>query len=414
MPMPFDTPADSAGGTREGADGLGAVPFPREPLPTGQSVLWRPTMQELARPDADTTLIFMAQRALAAVEDHLRAAPDQALVGFLVGRVFETPDTGLPFVVVHGAVRVPQVIVGGASESVVGQSLGPAQRALPPEDGVVVGWYRSDPTGALRITTDDHQAHVRHFHRPWQIALLMTIRPQPVGTRGGVFRPVGEAGSAAPYLPFYELLDAENNRDGWKRPSVAWSNYWSPDPAVWRLRPTTELHPPSAPAARPRRFTPIPPDEGDQSHVAWRGPRGRVPRRWWIMGGAALLGAVWLGVRLGVGPGSVAPSAAGTTAPPPAPAVTPPESLTAHAVEQALDAYQLRASMFASQQMTCTELAQGLADVDDAWLRYTMAKAQKPDNAAPGDTTLPTPERRLADKVDQVEGNFERSGCPRP
>jgi hypothetical protein len=45
--------------------------------------------------------------------------------------------------------------------------------------------------------------------------------------------------------------------------------------------------------------------------------------------------------------------------------------------------------------------------VDDAWLRYTMAKA-------PGDTTGATAEQRLAADVDEVEADFERSACPRP
>src|SRR5437762_7255526 len=161
------TPGDSSGGMAR---------FPRQALPTDQSVLWRPAVQELARPDDEPSLIFIAQRALAAVEDHLVSAPHEALLGFLVGRVFETPETGMPYVIVHGAVRVPQMIVDGASERVVAQALAAAQRMLPPEDGVVVGWYRSDPTGVLKISPDDHLAHVRHFPGPWQVVLLMTIR----------------------------------------------------------------------------------------------------------------------------------------------------------------------------------------------------------------------------------------------
>src|SRR5437867_2835049 len=108
----------------------------------------------------------------------------------------------------------------GAPGRLVAESLAAAQRMLPPEDGVVVGWYRSDPTGFLKISTDDHQAHVRHFQRPWQFALLVTIRP--TGTRAGFFRPAGDPGSLVTYLPFYELLDAEAYRDGWKHPRVSW------------------------------------------------------------------------------------------------------------------------------------------------------------------------------------------------
>jgi hypothetical protein len=402
--------------------GPGEAPFPREPLPTVQSVLWRPTIQELAHPDSDLSPIFLAQRAVAAVEEHLRAAPEQTLVGFLVGRVYATPDTGTPYVVVHGAVRVPQAIVAGATEPVVGQSLGAAQRALSPEHGVVVGWYRSDPPpGALRITPDDHQAHVQHFHRPWQIALLVSIRPAPVGVRGGVFRPVGPVGSPVPYLPFYELLDAENDRDGWKRPYVAWSTYWSPDPAVWRLRPSPQPHTePPAPSPRPRRITPIPPNQGDDFHVAWRGPRSHVAGRWWILGGTVLVAAVWLGIRLGAGGAVPVTASTSPESRAPSPQSSPQSSPESRApspqpVLQSLDAYRLRSRLFANRQMTCAELGQGLADLDDAWLRYTMAKTQTAGaGAAPGDTTLTPAERQLAANVDSVEADFERSGCPRP
>src|SRR5437764_896066 len=263
--MTGDTAGDSSGRVAR---------FPRQPLPAEQSVLWRPAVQELARPDDEPSLIFLAQRALAAVEDHLVSAPHEALLGFLVGRVFETPETGTPYVIVHGAVRVPQMIVDGASERVVTQALAAAQRMLPPEDGVVVGWYRSDPAGVLKISPDDHAAHVRHFPRHWQVALLVTVRPG--GTRGGCFRPAGDPGSPSPYLPFYELLDADSFRDGWKQPRVSWSNYWSPDPAVWRVRAEPARAPRVTPSERPSgasRFIPIvEPDDYDDP--AWRLPRG--------------------------------------------------------------------------------------------------------------------------------------------
>ena len=399
--MTFDGPF--TGSTAGDSSGAGEARFPRQPLPTDQSVLWRPAVQELARPDDDPSLIFIAQRALAAVEDHLVSAPHEALLGFLVGRVFETPETGMPYVIVHGAVRVPQMIVDGASERVVTQALAAAQRMLPPEDGVVVGWYRSDPTGVLKISADDHLAHVRHFPGPWQVVLLMTIRPS--GARGGCFRPAGEPGSPAPYLPFYELLDAENFRDGWKQPRVTWSNYWSPDPAVWRVRSEPARPPRVTPSGRPSgagRFIPIvEPDEYDDP--AWRGPRrrGSGAWRWWLLALAAVTGAVALGVRLGLGPSQA------TESPPPqaaAPAASAPSSQAsaADSVRQAIAGYREQASLFAARRTACADLARGLTAVDEAWLHYTLSAPA----AAGGDS--------LAADVDQVEADFERSGCPRP
>ena len=388
--------------------------FPAQPPPTAQSVLWRPAIQELAPPEGDTSLIFIAQRTLAAVEDHLVGAPHRPLLGYLVGRVLQAPDTGMSYVVAHGVVRVPQAIADGATEQLVGDTLAAAQRLLPPEHGVVVGWYRSDPTGQHMISPDDHRAHVLHFQRPWQFALVVNIRP--AGTRGGFFRPTGDPGSRVVYLPFYELLDAAASHDGWKRPRVSWSNYWSPDPAVWRAQ--AEAPRPSGGAAR--RLAPIiPPDADEDFEVAWVRTMGggRGAWRWWLLAGAAgaaVLGAIVLGVRLGLRPADTSPTPEATPQPGPvaAPEPTAAAAVRRAAVRRAIAEYRSRESLLAKHRMTCDDLARGLADVDDQWLHYTLA--------APGggsgseDTTLATPEGRLAADVETVEADFERSGCPRP
>jgi len=71
-------------------------------------------------------------------------------------------------------------------------------------------------------------------------------------------------------------------------------------------------------------------------------------------------------------------------------------------VRQAIAAYRHQASLFAGRQTACADLARGLSAVDEAWLRYSLASP----SAAAGDS--------LAADVDQVEADFERSGCPRP
>jgi len=224
------------------------------------------------------------------------------------------------------------------------------------------------------------------------------------------------------YLPFYELLDAEASHDGWKRPRVSWSNYWSPDPAVWRAQ--AESPRPSGGAAR--RLAPIiPPDSDEDFDVAWVRTMGggRGAWRWWLLAGAAgaaVLGAIVLGVRLGLRPADTSPPPPEAT-PQPSPVAAPEPTAAAAvrraavrraAVRGAIAEYRSRESLVAKHQMTCDDLARGLADVDDQWLHYTLA--------APGggsgseDTTLATPEGRLAADVETVEADFERSGCPRP
>ena len=390
--------------------------FPQQAMPTAQSVLWRPAIQELASPDSDLSPIFIAQRALAAVEDHLHSAPRQALLGFLVGRVFE--DAGQPYLVVHGAIRVPQVIVGGATEGLVAQSLAAAQRVIRPEDGVVVGWYKSDPGGTVELSPQDHAAHVRHFHEPWQVAMIVTPGP-PQTSRGGFFRPTGDLDSPTPYLSFYELLDGETFRDGWKQPRVLWINYWSPDPAVWRVNRATTPRPARlTPFQRPsgsRRSGPtvLPGDERHDSGPRWRG-LPRIPWQWGaaaVVALAAVVGAVLLGIRIGLGTASApmtttaAPVEAADTTP-----VRSPEAAAMDLVRRAIETYRTRAKLFGSHQATCDDLARAFSDVDEQWLHYTLAAPQ----TAPEDTTTATPQGRLAADVDEVESDFERSGCPRP
>src|SRR5437870_142291 len=204
--------------------------FTEQPLPTARSVLWRPAVQELARPDVDPCFVFVAQPAIAAVEDQLRSGPHQGLVGFLVGRVLTNPDTGFLYVVIDRAMPVPQLSVAGASERDVTQSLTAVQRIVQPADGEgeIVGWYRTQPSGEPRISAADHEAHLRSFQHPWHVALVVAGGSK--GLKGGVFRPAGDPGSPVPYLSFFELLGGSGDQDASGPSSMSWSNYWSPNP----------------------------------------------------------------------------------------------------------------------------------------------------------------------------------------
>ena len=142
----------------------------------------------------------------------------------------------------------------------------------------------------------------------------------------------------------------------------------------------------------------------------------RLPRRagvwgWLILAAGAVVGAIALGLYLGLR----------ADTPPPSPTAGPaaqtssapaPEIVAATAVQRAIEAYQLRATLFTNHQMTCSDLATGLAEVDARWLAYTLASPP----AATGDTAAAKPGggHGLEADVDQVEADFERSGCPRP
>src|SRR5205823_5729595 len=122
-------------------------------------------------------------------------------------------------------------------------------------------------------------------------------------------------------------------------------------------------------------------------------------------GGAALLaaGAYVAGQFLGRRPGS-APAAA-PLAPSSAPSL--PAAVETDAVQRALEAYQLRASLFAGRRMTCDDLGRGLADLDAQWLQYNLTLRRAGVQA---DSELGAPDEALARAVAQAENDFEETG----
>jgi proteasome lid subunit RPN8/RPN11 len=376
-----------------------------EPLPTARSVLWRPAAQELARPETDPGFIFIAQRVIAAVEDQLRSGPNQGLVGFLVGRVRTNPDTGFLYLVIDRAMPVPQLSVA-ESDRVVTQSLAAVQRTVQPPDGELVGWYRTQPSGEPRISAADHEAHLRSFQRPWHVALV--VAGGPADATGGLFRPAGDPGSPVPYMPFFELLEASSDQGASSPSIVSWTTYWSPNAPPRRAAElpqartsgerTFDRRPSSA-----RRIPIAGPDVADEDDddPAFRRRPTRRPEpggawRWWIAAVALVVVATvtieewWLHR-----PATLGEVPAATVS------IRAEPAVSAEPVRRAIAAYRQRAGLFANRQMTCADLAPGLADVDDEWLRYLK-------------TAPPTSDRSVATEVEAVEAEFERTGCPRP
>ena len=76
----------------------------------------------------------------------------------------------------------------------------------------------------------------------------------------------------------------------------------------------------------------------------------------------------------------------------------------------AISAFTMRASMYDSRRMPCTGLARGLAQVEDAWLAYNMARK----DLMTVDPTRDTRDKSLYSDVRTVEVRFERSSCTRP
>lgn len=77
----------------------------------------------------------------------------------------------------------------------------------------------------------------------------------------------------------------------------------------------------------------------------------------------------------------------------------------------AISAFTMRASMYDTRRMPCSGLARGLAQVEDGWLSYNMARK---DLMATPDPARDARDRSLYADVRAVEVRFERSSCARP
>jgi hypothetical protein len=105
----------------------------------------------------------------------------------------------------------------------------------------------------------------------------------------------------------------------------------------------------------------------------------------------------------------------------PAAATTPAAPATADPAVLALDRLSDSVSIslrgfgnserqFAAHQIDCPALAEGLAQVEAAWVSYSIVKRR----AVPLDATRQSRDQTLDASVDSVDRNFDRTGCPRP
>ncbi len=157
---------------------------------------------------------------------HLRSDPEQELLGFLLGELYECPETGARYVVVNAAVRT-------------GHAIAESDRILIPEEewlGVqlevrrrrtqLIGWYHSAPFVGPHPARADLDTHRALFTEPWQCGLVIaTTGEAPAGAF--VRSLMGERTGGGVLVPFYELADEDEPipADGRKRTLIDWVNY---------------------------------------------------------------------------------------------------------------------------------------------------------------------------------------------
>ena len=469
-----------------------------QPMPMDRAILWNPVKKEGAgRPSGRSPYpVFFQQEAVVALQDHLKASPQHAIFGFLIGSLYRDPEMGVLYAVIDKTLRLNQAIYGDKTEVVVARLWDRMQEQLAKTSGRLLGWYHSHPGQALSLTTHDVETHVKFFAEPWQVAVLVASEAE--GVIGGFFRSGSSQAWAETPLAFYELLQPDSIRaDGKKRSFITWKNYKaynpvSPKPAPPRpappstddlpiIRSAADDEAAPAPSAKTRPAAPVfvrdeprppPPAPTPRSTVSPPKPRppspppreaprpprrtpapsfrlleqeGRPTRRrrsrrglWFtllalllIVGGGAAAGYWYYFVSqpgaplpfgldslpFGLGPRRAPPP--GTT---PRPATRPapaPRADTTFArfdrlsdtLTSALRNYHDRAALFANRQIDCAALARGYAAIGDLWIGYI---AERRERIAALDPRRAARDQGLYAGIDSVEGQFEKSRCPRP
>jgi len=378
--------------------------YRERPMPVGAAILWSPVglaSANLAYP------IFITQRALDAVHVQLAGLPEgSSSLGFLVGGMYQTPDTRAPYIVVESTIHLPWSISGGHLEAALRQGRVIAQEEVRRSGAQLLGWYHSHVAPHARLSESDVAAHLACFDQPWNIALVVARGLQ---LTGGVFRIASRTGWSNEYLPFYELAEDDSVAPGERAVThLTWANYRTHGVELsTSLASQLDVGPPLL-------LFPDEPDlDGDAPLPAPMRRRG-LPApvvkvvRFGAMGlvaGASLFGAY----QVFAGPdGGTAGSETGAVT-----AAVTPEGLDrlADSVAFAVTAFEIRLRLLDGRKMVCSDLAQGLMEIEARWMAHTAARKAA---GVTRDSARIARDRRLNTDVGAVERGYARTGCPRP
>ena len=234
------------------------VPHRRKALPLTQSIHWVPA--DTTAPADDAYLVFMHQRALNALYDHLRSSADKGVLGFLLGHLYEDPTSSKRFAVIELVMRLTVAIYGDKTTVVVSRVWDKMQEELTRSGAQLLGWYHSHPPAGIELASGDLETHATYFGEPWQWALVIATGRD--GSTAGLYRPNREGGDGGVILPFYELLDPRSvTPEGKKRSSVRWLNYkpHKPPPGVTTGRSGPVPAMPETLSFKPAAAPPAPP-----------------------------------------------------------------------------------------------------------------------------------------------------------
>jgi proteasome lid subunit RPN8/RPN11 len=382
----------------------GTVGDSRErPIPVGAAILWTPVGLAGAAPSYP---IFVTQQALDAVHAHLAVLEGASSLGFLVGGMYQTPDTRAPYIIVESTIRLPWAIGGDHLAAALRQGLIIAQEEVRRSGAQLLGWYHSHVAAHARLSVSDVAAHVACFDQPWHVALVVARGAE---LTGGVFRIASRTAWSNEYLPFYELPEDDSRvPDGRTVPHLTWANY-----RTHGVELSTSLAAKALDVGPPVLLFPDEPDSETDAlpapvrRRALPAPVARAARfgALGLVAGASLFGAYRV---FASGPDDAAGRANGAVS---AAVMTATLDRLADTVAFAVTAFELRLRLFDGRKMVCSDLAIGLVDLEARWITHSAARKA---TAATLDSTRIARDRRLNAEVGAVERGFARTGCPRP
>jgi proteasome lid subunit RPN8/RPN11 len=365
-------------------------------MPVGAAILWTPVGLAGGAPAYP---IFITQQALDAVHAQLAELPDGASsIGFLVGGIYQTPDTHAPYIIVESTIHLPWSIGGDHLAAALRQGRVIAQDEVGHTGAQLLGWYHSHVAPHARLSVSDVAAHVACFDQPWHIALVVARGTEL--TTGGVFRIASRTAWSNEYLPFYELpADGDSTH-------LTWANYRTHgvELSTSRAHEAREIAPPlllfpdntdpdsdTLPAPPRRRTLPAP-----VVRAVRFGALG-------LVAGASLFGAYRM---FASGPDDARASTAAS-------AVPTVEALDrlADTVAFAVSAFDIRLRLYDGRKMLCSDLAVGLMHLESRWMAHSAARKTA---SAPVDSARIARDRHLNADVGSVERDYARTGCPRP
>jgi len=403
--------------------GVSGPEHARLAFPPAGTLLWTPRRpgHGAPAPSADGPYELAIEReTLAAVLDHVAGDRRESRFGFLLGRLFRCPDTGVHYAVVDRAIPAKEAFSEEAPGAYLLRAWAEAQRELWRHPGVLLGWYHSHRLLGLLLSEGDLDVNRRYFGEPWQCCLLLV--PDEARPLGAVFRPGLQEQDGPPGREptrFWELPGA--GRAAGRPSPLDWTNYERADRAASGARGAgpgpgagvaVETSASTAGEGATRAVPLVIPE--DTEEVLPVPPQGRRPK--WTTVAGVLVGFLVLAalavLALVPAPEPSSPSA-GVAGPsrPPVSAELARFRGAASDLRAAVDRYEERARDFDAGRIGCDLLTTGYGSVDQAFIRIASARGDLDSQAAAAVSEEFT---GLSTEVDDVNRHFDSTRCPRP